>query len=323
MLYLTKCLTFFLFFDRLPKPLCENSYFFNNAELQKFFVKLQNHVLKLSHIPPPVLVALSEDENLPMPPQSIMHELEELANKYDSRIVPELVPFTQGYYHAEQLKEYINQKIAATNLQQQAMAQESKLLEDEEEISSRNDIESIATDNAEKLSETDAEYNENSEVDAELNAEKERQKLIELKEKYRHMPILMMLLLTSSTGGKIAEKELQVIATIRESLIEMFMRDISWLNKEQSNEEFAETSSKAKKSSKRSAPSLRNTIHGVGTKRPLVKENSPSKVRLLGEVTEADSKYASISPEFAALCQVLTITSQLAVFFKSTFSWLG
>lgn len=321
MLYLTKCLTFFLFFDRLPKPLCENSYFFNNAELQNFFVKLQNHVLKLSHLPPPVLVALNEDENFSMSPQSIMHELEELANKYDSRIVPELVPFTQGYYHAEQLKEYINQKI--TNLQQQAMAQESKSPEDEEETSSRNYVESIATDNAEKLNETDEEYNENSEVDAELNAEKERQKLIELKEKYRHMPMLLMLLLTSSTGGKIAEKELQVIASIRESIMEMFMRDISWLNKEQSNEEFAETSSKANKSSKRPAPSLRNTMHGVGTKRPLVKENSPSKVRLLGEVTEADSKYASISPEFTALCQVLTITSQLAVFFKSTFSWLG
>lgn len=314
----------------MPKPICENSNFFNNAELEKTFVKLQNHILKLSHMPAPVLTTLLEDEVLPMPPQSIMHELEELAIQYDSRIVPELVPFTQGFYHAEQLKEYIEQKkTAATNLQHQTIAEESKMLEDEYEASSKDDVESA--DNTEKLKENDVEYNEDfEEVNEELSAEAERIKLIELKEKYCYMPMLLMLLLTSSTGGKTAEKELQLIASIRESIMEMFMRDINWLSKEQKNEktnaDFAkvnETLTKTDNSSKRPEPSLTNAVQGVSTKRTLIKESSPTKARLLAEVTEADSKFASISPEFIALCQVLTITSQLAVFFKSCFNWLG
>lgn len=311
---------------QLPNPLCENSLFFNDAHLQNEFAKLQKYILTLSHWSVPVLTALPDDEAFPMPLESLTEELDTLIHDHDAQIAPQLIPFTQGYYHADQLKKYIvNKKRKAAAKIQAKRTFEFKQLEDEVENNGSTISELSESDDLEKLKEFEFEMNEEvEEINEEQLAKAEHNKLIELIQKYRFMPMLLMILLTSKAGGKIAASELQQINLIKGSIFDMFTRDYSWLSKHGEEIEKMDTGFAGEGIENSKPPNAvlnqmdlepplkmisQNSIDPIANRHHLVKGGSPTRC-------------ASTSPEFAAIAQINHITDKLAAEFKSRFNLL-
>lgn len=119
--------------------------------------------------------------------------------------------------------------------------------------------------------------------------EMEQKKFLELKEKYRFLPLLIVFLLTTIPRNVPSEKDKLQILSIRDNILEMYVKDYSWL------EDLVSMMGDEKETSK-------NSSIEVG--------NPP---------TDNDIRKATMSNLFITIYETLCLVNRLAAIFRIKF----
>lgn len=173
----------------------------------------------------------------------------------------------------------------------------------------------------------------------------EHLKLFALKEEFRFIPVLIVLMLTCSQEKEnFSEEDQSQIVAVREAILEMYARDFSYLKGKDTTEgEEAKVISSpadeniepskggvatARKLTKPSTQSSTNNNNnspnsinpskskanksGTSTKESVQKRNSPTLLKLVSPVSEEDIQTSSRSPIFLALHDIVSIINRAA-----------